>query len=97
MDTVANKMEKEIDINNIVQTLNFEDGQLQDIGNGLFLTKQEIRVLDQYHIPYKNCQTLKQIIWEMEEVLNNMDIVDEELDYISSTIAERDYYQNTNK
>ena len=24
-------------------------------------------------------------------------IVDDELDYISSTIAERDYYQNTNK
>ena len=37
------------------------------------------------------------ILFELEDILNDMDIVDEELDYISSTIAERDYYQNTNK
>ena len=49
--------------------------------NGLLLTNREIEVLDRYKIPYKNCH----------------DIVDEDLDYISSTISERDYYQNTNK
>ena len=29
--------------------------------------------------------------------MNDSDIVDDDLDYISSTISERDYYQNTNK
>ena len=33
----------------------------------------------------------------IEEVISDMDIVDDDLDYISSTISERDYYQNTNK
>ena len=39
----------------------------------------------------------KEIIFEIESIIEDMDIVDEELDYISSTISERDYYQNTNK
>ena len=61
------------------------------------LTNREIEVLDRYKINYKNCKSLKEIIFEIEELLNDMDIVDEDLDYISGTISERDYYQNTNK
>ena len=61
------------------------------------LTNREITVLEQYKINYKSCSSLKEILFEIEDILNDMDIVDEELDYISSTISERDYYQNTNK
>ena len=35
--------------------------------------------------------------YEIEEVIADMDIVDEELDDVSASISERDYYQNTNK
>ena len=87
----------EYDIETIVSNIDFNSGKLNDIGNGLLLTNHEIEVLDRYKIPYKNCSSLKQIIFEVEEVINDMDIVDEDLDYISSTISERDYYQNTNK
>ena len=40
-----------------------------------------------------NATRLKYILRD----LNSMDIVDDELDSISQSISERDYYQNTNK
>lgn len=89
-------MEKEIDIEKIVGDLDFVGNQFQCIGNGLFLTNHEIEVLDSYQIDYKNCKSLKEILYYVEELLQDMDIVDEELDAVSGSIAERDYYQNTN-
>ena len=89
-------MEKEYDIETIVSNIDFNSGSFQNI-NGMMLTNHEIEVLDRYKIPYQKCSNLKEIIFEIEEILDDMDIVDEDLDYISSTIAERDYYQNTNK
>ncbi|MCI8569259.1 MAG: hypothetical protein HFJ11_04655 [Bacilli bacterium] len=89
-------MEKEIDIENLVNQLDFETNNFNNI-NGLMLTNREILVLDKYKINYKNCKSLKEIIFEVEEILNDMDIVDEELDFIAMSISERDYYQNTNK
>ena len=58
---------------------------------------KEIEVLERYNIPYKNCHNLKDIIFEIENLINDLDIVDEELEDISASISERDYYQNTNK
>ncbi len=94
-DIVVNNMD--IDINQLVGEMDFSSGQLQDIGNGLFLTNKEIEVLNRYQIPYQNCHSLKEIIFQIEEVLNDMEIVEEDLDLVSSSISERDYYQNTNK
>ena len=80
----------------LFRSINFEDNKFNNV-NGLMLTNREITVLEQYKINYKSCSSLKEILFEIEDILNDMDIVDEELDYISSTISERDYYQNTNK
>ena len=89
-------MEKEYDIETLVSNIDFNSGSFQNI-NGMMLTNHEIEVLDRYKIPYKKCNSLKEVIFEIEEIIEDSDIVDEDLDYISSTIAERDYYQNTNK
>lgn len=89
-------MDKEYDIDGIVSNIDFNSNSFQNI-NGMMLTNHEIEVLNRYKIPYQKCNNLKEIIFEIEEILDNMDIVDEDLDYISSTISERDYYQNTNK
>lgn len=87
---------EEYDIDKLVSNMDFNSGKLNNV-NGLLLTNREIEVLDKYKIPYKNCSDLKQVLFEIEEVINDMDIVEDDLDYISSTISERDYYQNTNK
>ena len=90
-------MKEEYDIDHLVGQLDFDSGKLQCVGKGIFLTNKEIEVLKQYDIPYQNCHSLKEILFQVEEVLEDMDVVDEELDAISSSISERDYYQNTNK
>jgi len=87
----------EYDIEKELSNVDFNSNSFQNVGNNLMLTNKEIDVLNRYNINYSNCHSLKEILFEIEEVLNDMDIVDEELDLVSSSIAERDYYQNTNK
>ena len=84
-------------IEEIGNELDFVSNSFQTIGNNLLLTVHEIEVLDLYHIPYQNCKSLKEILFYIEDAICDMDIVDEELDVVSKSIAERDYYQNTNK
>ena len=87
----------EYNIDELVNKIDFNSCKFNDIGNGILLTNKEIEILERYNIPYKNCNSLKDIIYEVESVINDSDVVDEELEDISASIAERDYYQNTNK
>ena len=96
MDILVNSMNKEFDIDSLIGQIDFESNKFNNI-NGLMLTNREVEVLDRYKIDYKKCTSLKEIIFEIEDLIQDMDIVEEDLDYISSTISERDYYQNTNK
>ena len=84
-------------IDELVNTIDFNKGKFNDISNGILLTNKEIEVLDRYNFPYKNCTSLKDIIFEIENIINELDIMDEDLEEISMSISERDYYQNTNK
>ncbi len=96
MDIIVNSMD-DYSIKEVADQLDFVSNSFQTVGNNLMLTVHEIEVLDLYHIPYKNCQSLKEVLFQIEDVIQDMDIVDEELDLVSSSIAERDYYQNTNQ
>lgn len=88
----------EYNIDELVKNIDFLSGKLVDLGNGLMLTNKEIEVLDRYNINYKSCSNLKEVLNRIEEVFYDEDGSDlEELDIVSETIAERDYYQNTNK
>lgn len=84
----------EYDIDSIIDDLDFKSNSINDI-NGLLLTNKEIEVLERYNIDYKNCSSLKDIIYMIEDILSEEEI--EELDLISQSISERDYYLNTNK
>ena len=84
MDDFINKISNELDFNN-----NYHDI------NGLILTDYEISVLDKYNIDYKNCIDLKSLIYYIEEILNEESFDD--LEEISLSISERDYYENTHK
>jgi len=74
---------------------NLEFSFLKDVGNGIFLSNREMEVLDRYNIDYKNKSSLKSILLEIEAILSEEEI--EELDLISESIAERVYYNYTNK
>ncbi len=68
---------------------------LVDTGK-IMLTSYEIEVLNKYHINYKSVLSLKELTFLIEEVLLEEDYP-ADLENISKNIAERDYYQNTNK
>ena len=84
----------EYDIDKIVDEMDFVGNSLNNI-NGLLLTDKEIEILERYDIDYKKCVSLKEVIYLIEDILEEEEI--EELDLISQSISERDYYQNTNK
>lgn len=88
----------DFDINALVAGLDFTSGHFVDCGNGLMLTNGEISVLKRFGINYMVCGTLKEILYIVEKVLKEEDAEDlEELELVATAIAERDYYQNTNK
>jgi len=87
----------EYDIEALVGEMDFTANELQKVGKNLLLTNHEIEVLDRYKIDYKKCSNLKEVLFEVEEIISDMDIVEDDIESISQSISERDYYQNTNK
>lgn len=87
-----------IDISSIAAGLDFSTNHFVDCGNGLMLTNGEINVLKRFGINYLTCGSLKEILYKIDVVLKEDEDDDlDELDLVASSIAERDYYQNTNK
>ena len=89
---------KEYDIKNLLGAIDFEKNKLHKTKHNLYLTTYEIAVLKKFYIDYDNYQTAKQILQQIEQIIPDLDNDEqEELDEVSISIAERDYYQNTNK
>ena len=68
--------------------------------NNYYLYERDIQVLKKYHIPYKNCQTIQELLFFLNNLLNDDTITDDELNEIEQTsinISELAYYHYTNK
>lgn len=85
----------EYNINDLLDTYDFNSNFFKEVGSNLLLTNKEIEILDKYNINYNDCQSLKELIFKIDTILTVEDI--EELETIAEAIATRDYYQNTNK
>ena len=74
---------------------NFDNTIVKDY-NGILLSKDEIEVLRRYDIHYENYNSMKELIYEIEDVITDLaDATD--LEEVSINLSERDYYHNTNK
>ena len=82
------------DINLIDDIVGSNDNFIKKINN-CYLTQKETKILDKYGINYKNCQNNKELLILIETYIQGCD--DNELEWLSSTIAERGYYLDTNK
>ena len=88
----------EYNIDEIISSLDFKSSKLNNRSNGLVLTNNEIDVLNKYNIKYKSCSSLKEVLMLIDEKFNYEEVDNpDELDSVSASIAERDYYQNSNK
>ncbi len=84
------------DLNSVIDSFDFEKNSLKTCKNGLLLTNYEIEVLNKYKINYNNTTSLKEVLFLIDEILDeDNSLID--LENISLSIAERDYYMNTKK
>lgn len=72
-----------------------KDLKLNKINDELYLTNKEVEVLERYNICYNT--TVNLLMYEIDEILNNSPLELTDLEDVSKSIAEFNYYHNTNK
>ena len=88
-------MHKEYDINELLNSIDFNENKLVKVNDKLMLTNYQIEVLKRFDIIPENYSNLSSIIYDAEIAYE--DTEDDELDVILSELQERNYYENTNK
>ncbi len=72
-----------------------ESLQLNKINDNLYLTNKEIEVLEKYNIDYHT--SIDMLMFKLDEILNDSDGDLTDLEEVSNSISEFNYYHNTNK
>lgn len=87
---------KEVNINDLTNEILNDKSMLKQRGNGIYLSDNDIEVLNKYNINYQSYVSLNSLIFDIEQILNeDTDLND--LDEISRKLSELNYYNNTNK
>ena len=63
--------------------------------NGISLSQEEMEILDEYEIDYRNVKSLNDLINKIQFIAEDVD--DDILYNLLDTLAERNYYENTQK
>ena len=72
-----------------------ESLNLNKINDNLYLTNKEIEVLEKYDIDYHT--SIEELLFKLEEILNESSGEYPDLEDVSNSISEFNYYHNTNK
>lgn len=86
---------KEISVNDAMKFSNHEDILLKRRENNMLLSDYQISVLNRNGINYNIFNNIRDLLFEIENCLD--DYFDEELDLVSSQLAEFIYYNETKK
>ena len=85
--------------NEIINSLDFELDELKQVKKNIYLNNREMQILKMYDIDFQNCVDMNDLLFKIDNVLNdlydNSDI--EDLEWVSTSISERNYYMNTNR
>jgi hypothetical protein len=78
--------------NNIDIDINPDYTMMKKQKNGLFLSQEQVEILEENNIDYNKCKTLQELIYTIEQYIddNNYDVLNNLLD----VLQERNYYQN---
>lgn len=72
-----------------------ESLNLNKINDKLYLTNKEIEVLEKYDIEYHT--SIEELLFKLDEILNESNGECTDLEEVSNSISEFNYYHNTNK
>lgn len=85
------------DIDELLKNIDVEQDFLKDYGNGMLLNNKHIEVLNRYDFDYKKYSSMESLLFDIEEYLNDNSSDSEDLEWVSSELAEINYYHNTKK
>ena len=81
------------DLDNI---LDIENNKINRIKNNIYLSNNQIDILKRYNINYLKYKDISSLIFDIETLLND-GYGDIDLENLSSSLQELNYYNNTNK
>lgn len=65
--------------------------------NNIYLSDEQVSILRNYNINVENYINLNELIYDIETYLNNSYIEMEDLEWVSQSLSEYNYYNNINK
>ena len=65
--------------------------------NNIYISEEQKEILDRYDIDVNKYLNISELIYDIEECLNNSIDELDDLEWVSQTISEYNYYNNTNK
>lgn len=65
--------------------------------NNIYISDDQINILNNYNINIDNYMNLNELMYDIEDCLNNSYGDMEDLEWVSQTLSEYNYYNNTNK
>ena len=65
--------------------------------NNIFITDEQLNILKRYNINVENYKSVQELIFAIEEYMNSTFDYPEDLDFVSASLAQYNYYNNTNK
>ena len=76
----------------------FKNNKLNKVNN-IYLSNKQIDILNKYRIDYKNVVDINELIFKVEEYIDENYSYEEmdDLEILSQELAEFNYYYNTNK
>ena len=72
-----------------------EQNKLVHIKDNLYLTNYQREVLEEYHIPYQNVKSNKDLLFYLSEIGSDEEY--EELENVARELADYSYYHETHK
>lgn len=84
-----------MDLSNLEVEINPDYTMMKRINGNLYLSQEEIDILNTYNIDYMKFNSLNDLIYELERVEEDTD--DDILSNMLDHLAERNYYENFKK
>lgn len=88
---------QEVSVDDLVSKLS-NDITFKKYGKNIYLSNNQVNILDKYQFNINNYSDISSLIFDIEEYLNdNTDLDLDDLESLSASLSEFNYYHNTNK
>lgn len=84
-----------MDLSKLEVEINPDYTMMKKIGKNLYLSQEQMDILDSYNIDYKSYPSLSELINELEIIFEETD--DDVLSNFLDVLSERNYYENYKK